>query len=625
MKDGALQSLVKRFRAVQTLTLQAWWRCVCQRKIFKIIIRRIKKLQRGVQNFLKMKRYAKAEKYVTKVQARVRGRKARAWITKLRRIRANAQLIVAAIFVGRLRRVRYRKIRRAFMSIQLVVKFKRRMRRRALRKASVIKMQSFYRMFTTMKKFMRIRYVRLNGASVIQSKWKSYKARINYCLLRRSVIAIQCRHRFKMRHRLRKKRARYAMRIAIAVKHWYRRLIRSFRFKSVTKISAWFRGISTRVKYTKSLKAARKVCKQLRQKVERRALDKWTLDLHGAAAWGKVDEVVALLRCDNPIYARVKNNVPLSERALVRNRFDGLKSVLHTASQSGETACFKLLLQFTPIDTSSAPLRDLLGQTPLHKAVAFGDSSHAEIVQMLLEHKVDVNAVNHNGETPLDTAIAAAMKTSSVMARAGGHFSTAAVAVASSKSVASHAKLISMLLSAGAVPSPSSLLTMNQIHTLLSTPTNDGTRGFLSSSSLNTSTHVSNSDINTDPASKWHVSASDDPHYKLLCLAETERLKRKAASAARALLTTSTTETLTISSGEREEEGRGEGGGEQIQSVVQPVDEQKTETIFSLSEINSKSGIPHTPVSSGLSSSAAKMKRVVNLMICRHLHLLFMI
>jgi hypothetical protein len=45
---------------------------------------------------------------------------------------------------------------------------------------------------------------------------------------------------------------------------------------------------------------------------------------------------------------------------------------------------------------------------------------------MLLEHRADVNALNFNGETPLDTAISAAMKASSVMARAGGHFSSSA-------------------------------------------------------------------------------------------------------------------------------------------------------------------------------------------------------
>ena len=551
MKDGALQGLVRRFRALRTLKLQAWWRYVYERRVYKIILRRMKKLQRGVRKFLMRKRYAKAERFVTVIQARCRGRRARARVAKLRKIRANAKLIVAASFLGRLHRLRYKRVRRAFLTIQLSFKFKRRMRQRALRKASATKMQAFYRMFSAMKRFLRIRYVRLNGASVIQAKWRSHRAFNNYRLLRRSVSVLQCRHRFKMRHRLRKKRARFAMRIAVAVKHWYKRLIKSGRSRASSKIAAWFKGISVRRKFIKSLRSAKKVSRQLRQKVERRALDRWTLDLHGAAAWGKVDEVAALLRCDNPTYARVKSNVPMTERALIRNRFDGLKSVLHTASQSGDTACFKLLLQFTPKDSTLAPIRDLLGQTPLHKAVAFGDASHGEIVHMLLEHRADVNALNFNGETPLDTAISAAMKASSVMARAGGHFSSSAAANASSRSVASHAKVISMLLSAGAVPSPSSMLTMNQIHALLSSSSStfsmssfvnaNGLPSLSSQSSSSDGASIDNIGQNSS-SSKWQISASDDPHYKLLCLAETERLKRKAASAARALLVASNSE-----------------------------------------------------------------------------------
>jgi len=128
MKDGALQAIVRRFRAHHALILQAWWRMARQRRLFLRVRHRFISLQRGVRRLLKLRRYQRAEKVFLKMQTHFRRRRAQAFVKQLRRTRAAR--VVAAHTLGWVRRRQYRRIVRAIRSSQLAFRFLRKMRRR---------------------------------------------------------------------------------------------------------------------------------------------------------------------------------------------------------------------------------------------------------------------------------------------------------------------------------------------------------------------------------------------------------------------------------------------------------------------------------------------------------------
>ena len=72
-------------------------------------------------------------------------------------------------------------------------------------------------------------------------------------------------------------------------------------------------------------------------------------------------------------------------------------SALHTAAMHGDVATTSVLLQ----NGADANQPDHVGRTPLHLAV----SSRLEICQRLLEHRAEINAMDDDGFTPLDTAL----------------------------------------------------------------------------------------------------------------------------------------------------------------------------------------------------------------------------
>ena len=72
-------------------------------------------------------------------------------------------------------------------------------------------------------------------------------------------------------------------------------------------------------------------------------------------------------------------------------------SALHTAAMHCDVATTSVLLQ----NGADANQPDNVGRTPLHLAV----SSRLEICKRLLEHRAEINAIDDDGFTPLDTAI----------------------------------------------------------------------------------------------------------------------------------------------------------------------------------------------------------------------------
>lgn len=73
-------------------------------------------------------------------------------------------------------------------------------------------------------------------------------------------------------------------------------------------------------------------------------------------------------------------------------------TLLHTASEEGNTALVKLLLE---AGAQVSP-RTVAGATPLHQAAVFG---HTEVARLLLDAGADINALEYDGMTPLDNTI----------------------------------------------------------------------------------------------------------------------------------------------------------------------------------------------------------------------------
>ena len=74
---------------------------------------------------------------------------------------------------------------------------------------------------------------------------------------------------------------------------------------------------------------------------------------------------------------------------------------LHKACKSGDEAKVRQILSSPEARAAQLTHPDYAGNTPLHFAALKGD---AGIIRLLLEHNVDVNVVNYQGDTPLQDA-----------------------------------------------------------------------------------------------------------------------------------------------------------------------------------------------------------------------------
>ena len=104
-------------------------------------------------------------------------------------------------------------------------------------------------------------------------------------------------------------------------------------------------------------------------------LTDWVQDLNASSAWGDKSEVSQLLAMSTPEFRRLDSVVPPSERACILNRYDGMKSALHSAASSGSLETVQLLVS----RGARIDMADLMGATPLHSAALLGDS-HLEVL-----------------------------------------------------------------------------------------------------------------------------------------------------------------------------------------------------------------------------------------------------
>jgi len=134
-------------------------------------------------------------------------------------------------------------------------------------------------------------------------------------------------------------------------------------------------------------------------------LEQWTKDAFGAASWEDFDLLKQLLDCgtggDYVSLARIKHSLPN-----LRDRLDGMKTLLHVVSISGNKAGVDLLIS----RNADINVIDLEGDTPLHRSAGNGDT-HLAVTKTLLEKcpksdlKSMINRINIESITPLDIAL----------------------------------------------------------------------------------------------------------------------------------------------------------------------------------------------------------------------------
>jgi hypothetical protein len=408
MKDGALDSIIKRFRSYHTTRIQAWWRMV---KVFRRFrrfrrsVNRVKKLWRSV---LIRRRYAGLSRQITRLQAHVRRRTAQRRWRKIVKARANAGLIV-------LRALRANKDRRGFVRMRegfakVASRYKARLAKKELvrRRAAGVTLRAFARMVVARRRFLRARYVKVHGCGLIQARWRGFRDRRAFRRARAAARVIQRVWRVVRAVRLRKVMFRVIIRVQAMVKRWKART-HFGRFRRLVRVvQAWWRMIRRRRAYAAARRAARVIDASYYRIVIRRALERWTQDLHAAASWGDAAEVEAVLLCKRPEHARVASAVPsVADRVRIRNRFDGLKTPLHTAAAGGGLEAVRVL-----VSRGAEPgALDSFGSTPVHKAAAVGDAA-LPVLRALLGLFTNPGAVanhpNAAGETALDAAVLAA-------------------------------------------------------------------------------------------------------------------------------------------------------------------------------------------------------------------------
>ena len=103
--------------------------------------------------------------------------------------------------------------------------------------------------------------------------------------------------------------------------------------------------------------------------------------LHCAVWDGDVDAVQELLRRKTDIDSQIKNGY----------------TPLFVACVRSTVACARLLVR----RRANLNLKELCGHSALFAAVEDGSPRRLELVSLLLRHKADVNAVSHEGKTPL--------------------------------------------------------------------------------------------------------------------------------------------------------------------------------------------------------------------------------
>jgi len=283
------------------------------------------------------------------------------------------------------------------------------------------------------------------NAIFVQTKYRSWSGRKKFKQTRRRIIMLQrgiggfmARQKYK-KHVLKITKCQASIRMFVTMKVLFKRrkaikvlddrlhafLIgkkakREFEDtkKSVNKLQALQRGRQGRKKHAKvryqklvveeQIKKERMatiINSRFKKKTMTVKLEAWVQEAFTAASWGEIDPLKNLVNCTSSDWAvlkRIKKDL-----CNVRDRMDGMKSLLHVVAINGNQKAVKLLID----GGANVNVIDCEGNTPLHRSAGCGDT-HLAVSELLVENCSKktvgemVNLVNGEKFSALDVALA---------------------------------------------------------------------------------------------------------------------------------------------------------------------------------------------------------------------------
>ncbi len=281
------------------------------------------------------------------------------------------------------------------------------------------------------------------NATFVQTRFRCWYGRKSYKQLRRRIISLQrCIGGFMARQKYKKEVvkitkcqamirgfvvAKILMKRRRAIKTLDDRLhayVTGKRAKAeymetranVLKVQSLMRGRAAKKEYQDRLyqklvveenkkkdKMASIIGSRLKKKSMATKLESWVQEAFSAAAWGDVEQLKNLVTCGSSDWAvlrDVKNDLPN-----VRDRMDGMKTLLHVTSINGNTEAVKLLV----MNGAIVNVVDSEGNTPLIRSAGCGDS-HLPVSKLLVENCESVatmiNRINGEKNSALDVSLA---------------------------------------------------------------------------------------------------------------------------------------------------------------------------------------------------------------------------
>mmetsp|Transcript_20530 Transcript_20530/g.43017 ORF Transcript_20530/g.43017 Transcript_20530/m.43017 type:complete len:1459 (-) Transcript_20530:62-4438(-) len=283
------------------------------------------------------------------------------------------------------------------------------------------------------------------NAVFIQSKYRSFSGRKNYKLLRLRIIMLQrgiggfmARQKYK-KHVAKITKCQASIRMFVTMKILFKRkkaikvldsrlhayvvgkkAKREFEEAkaSVNKLQALQRGRKGRKQYEelryqklvveeqiKKEKMATVINTRFKKKTMTVKLEAWVQEAFTAASWGEIDPLKNLVNCSSKDWAVLRG--VKKDLCNVRDRMDGMKSLLHVVAINGNEKAVKLLID----GGANVNVIDCEGNTPLHRSAGCGDT-HLAVSKLLVENCSKksvgemVNLVNGEKFTALDVALA---------------------------------------------------------------------------------------------------------------------------------------------------------------------------------------------------------------------------